>query len=107
MDGATNPAAGRGFPGLTRWLTERKGFVALAAVALGYGFLLGLRTVSDFDLFWQMASGRWVVQHHAVFSTEIFSYSAQGQPWIYPAGSGVFFYLAYLLGGYGLLSWTP
>ena len=105
MDGATNPAAGRGFSGLTRWLAERKGFATLAAVALGYGFLLGLRTVSDFDLFWQLASGRWVVQHHAVFSIEIFSYSAQGQPWIYPAASGVFFYLAYLLGGYGLLSW--
>ena len=86
-------------------LRERFGFLLLAAVALMYAFLAGLRTVSDYDLFWQMATGRWVAQHHAVFSTDVFSYTAQGQPWIYPVGSGLLFYAAFLIGGYGLLSW--
>ncbi len=76
----------------------------LAFVALVYAFLANLRTVSDQDIFWQLATGRWIAQHHYVFSTEVFSYTAQGQPWIYPAGSGLFFYAAYLIGGYGLIS---
>lgn len=80
-------------------------FLALAAVALIYAFLAGLRTVSDFDIFWQMATGRWVAQHHGVFSADVFSYTAQGQPWIYPVGSGLLFYIAYLAGGYSLISW--
>jgi tetratricopeptide (TPR) repeat protein len=77
----------------------------LSAVALTYAFLAGLRTVSDYDIFWQMATGRWVAQHHTIFSTDVFSYTAQGQPWIYPVGSGFLFYVAFLLGGYSLISW--
>jgi tetratricopeptide (TPR) repeat protein len=84
---------------------DRRLFLALATIALVYAFLAGLRTVSDPDTFWQLATGRWVVQHHHVFSTDVFSYTAQGQPWIYPAGSGVLLYVVYLMGGYTLLSW--
>src|ERR1022692_1389956 len=87
------------------WFRERPWFWILSAVALTYAFLAGLRTVSDYDIFWQMATGRWVAQHHATFSTDVFSYTAQGQPWIYPVGSGLLFYAAFLVGGYSLLSW--
>ncbi len=84
---------------------SRRLFLLLAAVAVLYAFVSGLRTVADPDLFWQLATGRWVVQHHQVFSTDVFSYTAAGQPWIYPVGGSLFFYEAYLLGGYALLSW--
>lgn len=80
-------------------------FLGLATIALLYAFLASLRTVSDPDTFWQLATGRWVTHHHHVFSTDVFSYTAEGQPWIYPAGSGVLLYLVYLIGGYTLLSW--
>ena len=83
----------------------RRLFRLLAAVALIYAFFCGLRTISDPDLFWQLATGRWVAQHHHVFSTDVFSYTAAGKPWIYPAGSGLLLYWTYLLGGYSLLSW--
>jgi tetratricopeptide (TPR) repeat protein len=99
------PAADRGPSLFVRWFRGRTWFLVLAAVALTYALLAGLRTVSDFDLFWQMASGRWVAEHHAIFSTDVFSYTAQGQPWIYPVGSGLLFYAAFLLGGYSLISW--
>ena len=56
-------------------------------------------------LAWQIATGRWVVQHHHVPSVDVLSYTAQGQPWVYPVGAMVVFYLAWLAGGYGLLSW--
>jgi len=83
----------------------RRLFLVLGSVALIYAFLAGLRTISDPDLGWQMATGRWVAQHHQIPSIDVFSYTANGQPWIYPVGSGLVFYTTYLLGGYALLSW--
>ncbi len=83
----------------------RRLFLVLGAIALVYAFVAGFRTAADPDLGWQMASGRWVAQHHQIFSTEVFSYTANGQPWIYPIGSALLFYGIYLLGGYALLSW--
>lgn len=77
----------------------------LCAVALIYALLAGLHTLQDFDLGWQLATGRWVLQHHQVFSTDVFSYTARGAEWVYPPLSGVIFYLVYLAGGYALLSW--
>jgi len=82
-----------------QWLT-----VVLIALALSYAFLAGLHTVQEFDLGWQLASGRWAVQHLQIPSKEVFSYTAPGQEWIYPAFSGIVFYGLYQLGGYSLLS---
>jgi tetratricopeptide (TPR) repeat protein len=85
---------------LDRWLVA-----ILSLAVLAYAFLAGLYTVTDFDLGWQLATGRWVAQHHQIPSTEVFSYTAQGQPWIYPVGSGLLFYFAYWIGSYALLSY--
>lgn len=85
--------------------SERRWFFVLATLALVYACLANLRTIADPDLFWQLATGRWIAQHHRIFSTDVFSYTSQGQPWIYPAGSGLFLYATYLIGGYVLLSW--
>ncbi len=83
----------------------RRLFLLLSAVALIYAFLAGLRTVQDFDLGWQLATARWVIQHRHVPTTDVLSYTMQGQPWTYPIGSGIIFYAAFLLGGYALISW--
>jgi len=85
--------------------SERRLYLILTCVALIYAFLAGLRTVQDFDLGWQLATGRWVIQHHYVPSLDVLSYTMHGQPWIYPVGAGIIFYLAFVLGGYGLISW--
>ena len=84
---------------------ERRLLLVLSLAVLIYGLLAGVRTLTDFDLGWQLATGRWVAQHHQIPSVEVFSYTAQGRPWIYPVGSGLIFYWTYLLGGYALLSW--
>jgi len=84
----------------------RRLFFVLSVVALFYAFVAGFRTVSDPDLGWQLASGRWVAQHHQISSTEVFSFTANGQPWIYPAGAELLLYGIFLLGGYTLLSWV-
>ena len=83
---------------------DRRLFLALATIAVVYAFLSGLRTVSEGGFFWQLATGRWVMQHHHIFSADVFSYTAYGKPWIYPVGSGLLFYAAYTLGGYALIS---
>ena len=83
---------------------RRRLFWILAATALIYAFCAGLRTIKDYDLGWQLATGRWVVQHHHAPPVEAFSYIAQGN-WIYPVGAGLIFYAAYLIGGFALLSW--
>src|SRR5579863_7542651 len=92
-------------PGASGPTWNRRLFLLLGFLALTYAFLAGLRTVSDFDLGWQMATARWIVQHHSIPSVDVLSYTAAGQPWIYPVGAGLIFYAAYLLGGFALLSW--
>jgi hypothetical protein len=51
---------------------------ALAAA----GFVAGLFPVFDGDLFWHLASGRWIVEHGAVPRVDPFRFSAEGLPWV-------------------------
>ena len=83
-----------------RWLRT-----ALIGIALVYAFLAGLHTVSETDLGWQMATGRYIVQHHQVPSTALYTYTVPGATWVYPPFSGVIFYLLFLAGGYTAISW--
>ncbi len=54
---------------------------------------------------WLLATGRWIAQHRQIPSTDVFSYTAHGQPWIYPIGSSLIFYAAWSVGGYALITW--
>jgi len=87
---------------LSRAEWQRRAFIAIALI---YAFLAGLHTVSETDLGWQMAAGRYIVQHHQIPSATLFTYTVPDSTWIYPPFSGVLFYLLYLLGGYAALSW--
>jgi len=79
--------------------------IIIPAVALIYAQFAGLRTVGDPDLGWQLATGRWIVQHRSIPFTDVLSYTAVGHEWVYPVLSQLLFYWLYLLGGYSLLSW--
>jgi tetratricopeptide (TPR) repeat protein len=79
--------------------------VSIIVLALGYALFAGLRTVSDFDLGWQLSTGRTLVEHRQIPRVELFSYTAHGNEWIYPPFSGAIFYVLYLVGGYSALSW--
>jgi tetratricopeptide (TPR) repeat protein len=85
---------------------ERRIFLALGAIALIYAFLAAVATVADPDLGWHLATGRWVAQHHHVFTGDPFSYTVPGTPAIYPPFGGFILYGLYLLGGFKLLSWV-
>jgi tetratricopeptide (TPR) repeat protein len=78
---------------------------SLIALALLYALLAGLKTVADPDLGWQLATGRYIVEHHAISSTDVLSYTARGNEWIYPPFSGVILYALAHLGGWAALSW--
>jgi tetratricopeptide (TPR) repeat protein len=76
----------------------------LGGLALLYAFLGGFHT-TDFDTGWHLATGRFVLQHHYVPTTDQFSYTAHGAEWIYPPATGIVFYLLYSIGGWAALSW--
>jgi hypothetical protein len=52
-----------------------------AAVAVA-GFVAGLFPIFDGDLFWHLASGRWIVEHGRVPRFDPFRFSAAERPWI-------------------------
>src|SRR5271166_3666140 len=83
----------------------RYGVNALMALVLLYGVLAGLRTVTDPDTGWQLASGRYIVQHRHIPSTDVLSYTARDQEWIYPPLAELILYGLYALGGFVALSW--
>jgi hypothetical protein len=99
------PREAGAFRGLLPSSTARYCAWVLMALAIAYAFLAGFHTLQEFDLGWQLASGRWIVQHRQIPSQDVFSYTAPGQQWIYPVLSEIAFYLVYRLGGYSLLSW--
>src|ERR1044072_9138460 len=80
-------------------------FRVLVAIALAYSLLAGLRTITDYDLPWQLATGRWIWAHGAIPDTDVFSYTASGQPWIYPVASCLLLYAIFMIGGVALLFW--
>ena len=84
---------------------ERLGFAALAAIVVGYALLGSLHPVYGDDLFFLLNDARWLVERHEIPSVDHFSYTAQGQPWIYPIGGSLLFYGLWLIGDYESLSW--
>ncbi len=42
----------------------------------------GNALLRDPDAYWQIAVGQWILDHHAVPTTDIYSFTMYGQPWI-------------------------
>src|SRR5215472_16481981 len=80
----------------------------LPAILILGVFALSVPTIPSADMWWQLSTGRYVVQNHAVPHTEPFSATIAGKPWTaHEWLSGVVFYLAYsLLGSAGPLLLT-
>ena len=85
-----------------RW--GRKLFFFAAALAIAYALFAGLHTVDDFDTGWQIATGRYIVQHKTIPSTDVLSYTAAGTEWIYPWLGQVLLYLPFAAAGFTGLS---
>jgi tetratricopeptide (TPR) repeat protein len=83
---------------------EPKAESLLAVGVLVYALLAACHTLKNFDLGWQLAAGRYIVETGRIPGHDIFSYTAAGKEWIYPVGAQIFFYLLYRLGGYAALT---
>jgi hypothetical protein len=60
--------------------------------------------VSDPDIWWHLATGRWILQHHALPMTDPFSSYGLGKPWIvYSWMFDVIVQLLYRLFGYAAI----
>ena len=80
-----------------RWL--------LVVVLLVHGVYAGLEVVTGADLWWQLATGRYMVQHREIPTRDMFSYTFAGAPWFNEEWlTQVLFYGLYSLGGGTLLA---
>ena len=47
-------------------------------------FAMAMRVSADTDTWWHLRAGGWMIEHHQVLSTDVFSLTRMGQTWIYP-----------------------
>jgi hypothetical protein len=61
-----------------------RGSLPLWVGAVTYAMLIvgGDRLLLDPDTLWQITVGQWILDHHAVPHTDIYSFTMRGQPWI-------------------------
>jgi hypothetical protein len=79
-------------------------YAPVAALIL-LAFALSLRTVQTPDLWWHMASGRWMVENREILDRDVFTFSSPDIPWTNRMWLGsVVFYLMYAAGGLSAVS---
>jgi len=84
---------------MTGLMHTRRVFVAI----LGMGLLaMAARNVTDPDVWWHLRTGQLIVQQHAVFHTDPYSFTKFGQPWVdHEWLSQVLMYSLYRVAGWG------
>ncbi len=60
---------------------SRRGVAAFLVVG-ALASVLTLTRIADDDVFWHLATGRWIVEHGSVPSRDVFSIATEGAPWI-------------------------
>jgi len=87
---------------MNRLLDIRRVFVAIIALGL---FVMAARSVTDPDVWWHLRTGQLILQNHAVFHTDPYSFTRAGQPWInHEWLSAVLMFELYRAGGTGALT---
>jgi hypothetical protein len=78
------------------------GPLGLGAAVYGLLLIAGERLLNDPDTFWHIAAGRWIWAHAAVPTTDPFSHTLQGAPWL----AHEWLSELILAGAYGALGWA-
>ena len=79
------------------WLWVGIGVYTLVLLLLGAPVLL-----NDFDTYWQIAVGQWILDHHAVPRVDIYSFTKAGEPWMSSSWLAQVLYAT----SYNLAGWT-
>lgn len=53
-------------------------FIACIAILLAFA----CKTFIEPDIWWQITTGEWILQHHQVPKTDMLSYTYEGEPWV-------------------------
>ncbi len=53
----------------------------LGTLLAGLVVLCAPQVLNDGDTYWHLAAGRWMLDHHQVLKTDVFSYTRWGAPW--------------------------
>jgi hypothetical protein len=61
---------------------DRAGATAVAAAVALCGLVAGIFPVFESDLFWHLATGRWILAHGALPRVDPFRFTSGGAPWI-------------------------
>src|SRR3954470_20201236 len=77
------------------WLWLGIGVYALVAIG-------GRTLLIDFDTYWQIAVGQWILDHHALPRVDIYSFTKAGEPWMSSSWLAQVLYAA----SYNLAGWT-
>ena len=77
------------------WLWLGIGVYALALIG-------GRVLLSDFDTYWQIAVGQWILDHHALPRVDIYSFTRTGEPWTSSSWLAQVLFAA----SYNLAGWT-
>jgi len=92
-----------GRAGATRRCAHALGLAAVVA-AVGLGGVLAFSPAVDGDLWWHLATGRWILGGRGIPHADPFTFTALGRPWVtHEWLSGVLFELLHRLGGIDLL----
>jgi len=74
--------------------------IFLLVLLAGYIFISFFKPVEMEDIWWHMATGKWIIEHKAVPHEDIFSYTDVPVKGISPQWLGsVIYYLVYSVGG--------
>jgi hypothetical protein len=80
-------------------IQTRRVFVTILAFGL---FTMAARAVTDPDVWWHLRTGQLIIQTHAVFHTDPYSFTRFGQPWVdHEWLSQVLIFSLYRLAGWG------
>ncbi len=81
------------------FLQTRRVFVAILGLGL---FTMAARSVTDPDVWWHLRTGELIVQTHAVFHTDPYSFTRFGQRWVdHEWLSQILIFCLYRLAGWG------
>src|ERR1700747_1017343 len=54
----------------------------MLSLLMGLVFVFSLRNLFDADVWWHLASGRWMWEHRAILRADPFSFTVFGHPWV-------------------------